>query len=209
MCFQILQLKGLTMNLQYLIIGVLAFLMSCGLIPLPQAAAQGELLTNTIKLAEQPPAAIPDEVKADAPTSLDFNKLMIQFLNVCLNFLFQAGIPALLVAWVLDFLVKLIPPLKPFRDAVYTFITTKIDQWAAQQARRAVLAHGQVFKNELAEMQNLRLNVPDNEIQRLKNERYDAVLNELIGRGVAKNVHHAARLLEGAIGELKAEKVNP
>jgi hypothetical protein len=123
------------------------------------------------------------------------------------------GLPVLLLGAGFDAISRLLPPLTPFRALVLGWINAKLEEWAHQQARRSVLAHGQVYKDTARELaQKLRehgASPDDLDVLRLKGVRNENVLNELLGRGIAKDDYTAKRLIEGAVGELKAEGVNP
>jgi hypothetical protein len=199
------------MNLQYFIIGLLAFLMSCGLIPLPQAKAQfGDESLLYMTLSQNPlqataqtqePLSTLETITTEPPKAIDVNALFVQLLNTILGVLIAWGIPSLVLAWVLDFLVRLVPPLRAFRTAIFAFLNKKLEEWQMQQVKGVVLGFGQIYKNDVHANPDL--------LEGLKNERKANVIHELKARGIAKEDYDAEFLLENAVAQLKAQGVNP
>lgn len=155
-------------------------------------------------------------VTAPAPSSLqdvDPWKIGQNVLIAVLNVLLSFGIPGVVISGMLDFIMKFVPWLAPFRNLVYDWILKKLDDIAHQKAERAVLYAGQVYKTELNNVipgKGYENDPPRDEIIReAKFKRADIAFNEVMRTKAAKNEDQAERLIETAVASLKARGINP
>jgi hypothetical protein len=189
------------MKLQYLIIGILTFFMSCGLIPLPTATAQGDtqtVIATKISNAETLAVTQQAQVEATAP-ALDVWAVVTQILNAVWNVLREFGIPSLLVAWLMDFLIRIIPPLAPFRNLVLAWVDKKLEDTRISNAENAVLFAGQ----------DMRTMKPDeDDLPVAKRERYDLAFTIIKAKNRLTDAQ-ADQTLETAVARLKSRGINP
>jgi hypothetical protein len=150
-------------------------------------------------------AVVPSTNATNAP---DLPAFALELAKQALALAIQWGLPVIILTIILDGAARIFPPLTPFRSAILAWIQQKLDEWAHDQAKRAVLASGQLYRVKLEALTRDRIMVPEDTITTLKDARFNNVVNELVGRRVAPN-ENAARLIEGAVGELKSAGVNP
>jgi hypothetical protein len=123
-------------------------------------------------------------------------------LDVLLTFA-NGAIPALIVAWLVDTILRFVPFLKPFREAIKQFILARIEELRLKRAQRAVLAAGQKYKAEVKQLTADRGEPPPQTvIAALKQRRLNEAMDST--RKIA-GAEQARDLVEAAVATLKRE----
>lgn len=190
------------MNIQYLIISILAFVMSCGLIPIPAATAQSDTPTVVATEISSIEALKVEQTQAEVPVpALDVWAVVTQIFNAVWIVLLEFGIPSLLVAWLMDFLIRIVPPLRPFRDFVLAYISNKLEDKQINTAENIVLGAGQDMRSRIFETK------PEKR-EDLKDQRFSLAF-DLIQKKTKLDDNETNLLLETAVARLKARGINP
>ncbi|GIW32572.1 MAG: hypothetical protein KatS3mg071_2746 [Meiothermus sp.] len=140
----------------------------------------------------------------------DLQALLLTLLSSTLDTLFtfaNGAIPALLVAWLTDTLLKAVPFLRPFRENIKQWILARIEELRLKRAEQAVLAAGQKYKADLQEiMREYNGNPPPAAIEASKAERLAEALHAV---SKIASPGEARLLVEAAVANLKRQGVNP
>ncbi len=141
----------------------------------------------------------------------DVQQLLLTLLSTTLDTLFvfaNGAIPALVVAWLTDTLLRVVPFLRPFRENIKQFILYRIEELRLKRAERAVLAAGQKYRADLQEvMRDHNSNqLPPAAIEALKAERLAEALH---ATSKIAGPSDARLLVEAAVANLKRQGVNP
>lgn len=141
----------------------------------------------------------------------DVQQLLLTLLSTTLDTLFvfaNGAIPALVVAWLTDTLLRVVPFLRPFRESIKQFILDRIEELRLRRAERAVLAAGQKYRADLQEvMRDHNSNqLPPAAIEALKAERLAEALQ---AASKIAGPSDARLLVEAAVADLKRQGVNP
>ena len=152
--------------------------------------------------------------EAPAPTpdfKAFFGALLSQALDTFLNLLLSFGggaIPAFVVAFLVDKVVKAVPFLAPFRELVKQYLLSKLEELKRERTKAVALKAGQEMQERLKQLQ-ARGEVSEADQAILKTTRNNEALFELVQNRTAKNLDEAERLVKGAVAELKTQGVNP
>jgi len=141
----------------------------------------------------------------------DVQQLLLTLLSTTLDTLFvfaNGAIPALVVAWLIDTVLRVVPFLRPFRENIKQFILDRIEELRLKRAERAVLAAGQKYRADLQEvMRDHNSNqLPPAAIEALKAERLAEALQ---AASKIAGPSDARLLVEAAVADLKRQGVNP
>lgn len=140
----------------------------------------------------------------------DIQALLMAVLHSTVDTLFtfaNGAIPALLVAWLTDTVLRLVPFLRPFRENIKQYILARIEELRLKRAENAVLAAGQKYKADLQQMtQEYKGTPPPAAIEALKAERLAEAMH-LASRIAGPD--EARLLVEAALAKLKQQGVNP
>jgi hypothetical protein len=140
----------------------------------------------------------------------DVQALLLTLLSTTLDTLFvfaNGAIPALVVAWLTDALLRVVPFLRPFRENIKQFILARIEELRIKRAEQAVLAAGQKYKAQLQDfMQEHHNNPPRAAVEALKAERLAEALH---ATSKIAGPSDARLLVEAAVANLKRQGVNP
>lgn len=130
--------------------------------------------------------------QSSATAQIDWAGLLWGIVIFVLDF-GQGAIGAAIAVALVDGLLRLVPPLRPFREAILQWIKWALAEIKKRQATSAVLEAGQLAKNG---------SIP-------KDERLNYAIGRLTATGVTANPNEAQSLAEEAIAKLKAMGVNP
>lgn len=126
--------------------------------------------------------------------NLDWMKLLESMLLVVVNF-GSGAIPAFLLTWLIDRVLKVAPWLSPYRELVKQYVLGKIEQIKLERTQGVVMAAEQIY------LQNTK-DAKDKDAAR--DVRARTVLEAMSDRRITQTVSDAKLLVEGAVGQLKS-----
>lgn len=154
--------------------------------------------------------------QGDAPDWQAFLSTLISTAaDTLLNLVMTFGggvIPAFVVGFVVDRLVKLVPLLSPFRELLKQWVLSRLEKLKGERAKGAALQAGQAMRDQLRLLSEQGEVTERNRAlieENLKEVRNLSAVEQLLRNRTAKSDAEAKALLRGAVAELKSQGVNP